>query len=144
MANIYKRTKTVTDPKTSEKTKVPSKNWWGRYRDAKGIDRRLPLSPDKKVAQLRLNELVLQVEREKSGLADGTEIEMKKPIQVHLDAFHQHLVAKNNTPRHIKEVMRHIDRLLENRQIKTAMQLKTVEIEAFINDLRTEYNLSLA
>ena len=143
MANVYKRMKIITDPTTGEKTKVPSKNWWGRYRDAKGTDRRLALSTDKKIAQLMLNELVIQVEREKSGLADSIEIEMKKPITVHLDAYHQHLVAKNNTPRHIREVIRRINRILENRQIKTAMQLKTVEIEAFINDLRTDYYVSL-
>jgi integrase len=143
MANIYKRTKTVTDPKTGEKTKVPSKMWWGRYRDAKGIDCRLPLAADKKSAQLRLSELVQQVEREKSGLADGTEIEMKKPIQVHLDAYEQHLIAKNNTARHINETLARIKRVLDDRQIKTAMQLKTIEVEAFINDIRTENNTSL-
>ena len=143
MANIYKKMTTVTDPTTGEKTKVPSKRWWGRYRDAQGVERRVSLAADKKIAQQKLNELIQQVEREKAGLADSVEVEMKKPIQVHLDAYEQHLISENDSPRHIKEVIRRIKRVLDDRQIKTAMQLKTVEVEAFINDLRTEYNLSL-
>ena len=143
MANIYKKMTTVTDPATGKKTKVPSKRWHGRYRDASGIERRVSLAADKKIAQQKLNELVQQVEREKSGLADGTEVEMKKPITVHLGLYEQHLIAKNDSERHIKEVIRRIKRVLNDRQIKTAMQLKAVEIEAFINDLRANYNASL-
>jgi len=143
MANIYKKMTIVTDPATGEKTKVPSKRWWGRYRDALGIGRRVSLAVDKKIAQQKLNELVQQVEREKSGLADDIEVEMKKPITVHLERYKQHLIAKNDTERHIKEVMRRIKRVLSDRQIKTAMQLKAVEVEAFINDLRTNQNMSL-
>ena len=143
MANIYKKTTTVIDPATGKKTKTPSKRWWGRYRDALGIERRISLSTDKKTAQQKLNELVQQVEREKAGLADSIEVEMKKPITVHLELYHQHLIAKNDSPRHIREVMRRIKRVLEDRQIKTAMQLKAVEVEAFINDFRAEYHASL-
>jgi integrase len=143
MANLYKKMTTATDPVTGKKTKTPSKRWWGRYRDALGVERRMSLAADKKIAQQKLNELVQQVEREKAGLADSIEVEMKKPITVHLEMYHQHLIAKNDSPRHIKEVMRRIKRVLDDRQIKTAMQLKTVEVEAFINDFRTECNASL-
>jgi len=143
MANIYKKMTTVTDPATGKKTKMPSKHWWGRYRDALGIERRVSLAADKKIAQQKLNELIQQVEREKSGLADDIEVEMKKPIIVHLELYKQHLIAKNDSERHIKEVMRRIKRVLDDRQIKTAMQLKAVEVEAFINDLRANQNMSL-
>ena len=58
MANIYKKMTTVTDPETGEKTRVPSKRWYGRYRDASGVERRVSLASDKKAAQMKLNELV--------------------------------------------------------------------------------------
>jgi hypothetical protein len=137
MAHIYKKMTITTNQITGEKTRTPSKNWWARYRDATGVERRIPLCSDKNTAQKKLNELVQKAELEKAGLGDPVEREMKKPIIIHLDAYHQHLLAKNDSARHIKETIKRIKRVLDDRQIRTAMQLKTVEIEAFINDQRT-------
>lgn len=43
MASLYKKPITRTDPKTGEKVKSKSKKWWGRYREAFGRERRVPL-----------------------------------------------------------------------------------------------------
>jgi len=77
MASLYKKPITVRDPKTGEKVKAKSKKWWGRYRDSLGRDRRVPLSVDKQAAQAMLNELVNKTEREKAGLVDPVDEEMK-------------------------------------------------------------------
>ena len=68
MANLYKKTMKRLNPKTGKTVKTKSKKWWGRYRDAIGRERRVPLSTDKMAAQTMLNELLRKVEREKSGL----------------------------------------------------------------------------
>ena len=54
MANLYKKPVTAKDPKTGKKTKARSKKWWGRYKDALGVDRRVPLARDKAAAQAML------------------------------------------------------------------------------------------
>lgn len=72
MASIYKKPIVVTDPKTGEKVKKKSAKWWGRYRDALGRDRRVPLAKDKAAAQAMLNEIVQEVERERAGVSPKT------------------------------------------------------------------------
>ena len=69
MASLYKKPIVVTDPKTGEKVKKKSRKWWGRYRDALGRERRVPLAGDKAAAQTMLNEIVRKVEREAAGIA---------------------------------------------------------------------------
>ena len=101
MASLYKKPVHITDPKTGRKVKTDSKKWWGRYVDADGVERRVPLAVDKKIAQRMLNELVEQAEQ---GLNGDSIVEATKlPIELHLEAFEEHLIAKNNTPLHIKQ-----------------------------------------
>ena len=82
MANLYKKPVHVIDPKTGQKVKADSKKWWGRYVDADGVERRVPLAVDKKIAQRMLNELVEQAEQGRNGnsFADAA----KLPIELHL------------------------------------------------------------
>ena len=51
MANLYKKPVIRTDRKTGKRIKAKSKKWWGRYRDASGVERRVPLASDKAAAQ---------------------------------------------------------------------------------------------
>ncbi len=55
MASLYKKPIKATEPKTGRKIKRKSAKWWGRYRDALGRDRRVPLARDKAAAQAMLN-----------------------------------------------------------------------------------------
>ncbi|GHV09206.1 hypothetical protein AGMMS50229_18940 [Campylobacterota bacterium] len=143
MANIYKKYTTTVDPVTGKKTKTASPKWWGRYRDAIGVERRISLATDKKVSQLKLNEIVEKVKQEKLGMIDPTEAEMKKPIQTHLDDYEQHLKTKNNEPRYIQEVIGKIKRCIEYNQWKRISQIKVTEVENFLLYLREEEGLSI-
>jgi len=143
MANLYKKYTTIVDPATGEKIKTASPKWWGRYRDAIGVERRVSLDADKKIAQQKLNELVQQAECEKSGLADGIEIEMKKPIQVHLDDYEQHLKTKNNDPRYIGEVIGKIKRCIEYTKWLRVSQIKATDVENFLYHFRENEGLSI-
>ena len=58
MANLYKKTIYVTDPQTGKRVKTLSKKWHARYIDADGIQRRVALAADKKVAQKMLADLI--------------------------------------------------------------------------------------
>lgn len=68
MASLYKKPITRTDPKSGQRVKAKSKKWWGRYRDASGVERRVPLASDKTAAQSMLNELVIREERKRDAL----------------------------------------------------------------------------
>jgi hypothetical protein len=100
MASLYKKPVVVRDPKTGEKSKAKSKKWWGRYIDASGLERRVPLASDKIAAQAMLNELVRKVEREKAGLIDPADAQLKKPLTTHIDEYESYLKAKGNTHSH--------------------------------------------
>ena len=143
MANIFKKKTTVKDKATGQKVEKETKKWYARYRDSLGIERVKPLSTDQKVSQQMLNKILLKVEKEKAGILDPTEAEMKKPIPVHLEAFENHLKAQNDTPRHIKDTMYRIRRFLNEHQILTLFDLKATEVEAFIMKLRDEELLAL-
>ena len=101
MASLYKKTVVVKDPKTGKNIKSRSKKWWGRYRDALGVDRRVPLARDKAASQAMLNELVIKAERRAAGQADPYEEHGKGSLIEHVDAFEQHLRHKGNTEQHV-------------------------------------------
>jgi len=143
MANIYKKYTITTDPATGKKSKTASSKWWGRYRDVLGVERRIALVTDKKVSQLKLNEIVEKIEQEKLGMLDPTEAEMKKPIQIHLDDYEQHLKTKNNEPRYVKEVIGKIKRCIDHCQWRRVTQIKLTDVENYLLHLREENGLSI-
>jgi integrase/recombinase XerD len=143
MASLYKKPITVRDPKMGEKVKAKSKKWWGRYRDSLGRDRRVPLSVDKQAAQAMLNELVNKTEREKAGLVDPVDEEMKRPIKDHLADFRRHKESKNNTPKYIRETMDMIQRTVDALKWRRAVDITAHDVEKFLADLRNRQGLSI-
>jgi len=105
MANLYKKPVVRTDPKTGKKVKTRSKKWWGRYRDAAGRERRVPLASDKAAAQTMLNELVRNVEREKSGQVSPFEHWHKRPLRDHILDFQQFQKGKGNSEKHVSSTV---------------------------------------
>ena len=89
MASLYKKPVVKTDRKTGKKIKGKSAKWWGRYRDARGTEKRVPLAKDKSAAQSMLNELVRKVELEKAGRLDPFDEHAKRPLNDHVDEFDQ-------------------------------------------------------
>ncbi len=142
MANLYKKTVYAKDPKTGKKTKSLSKNWYARYVDADGIQRRIALAADKKVAQKMLAELIEKTER---GITDDPFVAaLKKPVDEHLDEFEQHLISKNNTAEHITQTINQIKVYLEEAEPKTIAQINLASVEKFLAELRQSRNVSLS
>lgn len=143
MANLYKPEVTKIDPQTKQKIKTKTKKWYGRYRDENGIEHRIPLAENKNTAQQMLAELLLQVERIKCGLVSPIEFEMKKNINEHLADYEKHLKARNNSIRHIHDVIAKIKRFINDCQWKNPLQIKMTDVENFLVDLREKYGNSI-
>ena len=141
MASLYKKPVHITDPKTGQKVKADSKKWWGRYVDADGVERRVPLAVDKKIAQRMLNELVAQAEQGLNG--DPIAEAAKLPIELHLEAFEEHLVAKNNTALHIQQTVKRVEVYLTTMKRRSIDKIDPTSVEGFVARLRKEQNLSL-
>ena len=143
MASVYKKYTTTIDPATGKETKTASKKWWGRYRDALQIERRVALASEKKIAQQMLAEIVAKVEQERLGFVDPTAVEMKKPIQMHIDDYETHLKSKNNDPRYIQEIIGKIKRTVAHCQWRRVGQIKATDVENYLLHLRDDEGLSI-
>ena len=142
MANLYKKTIYVTDPATGKKSKTLSKKWYARYVDADGIQRRVALAADKKVAQKMLADLIEKTER---GITDDPfAAALKKPVDEHLDEFEQHLILKNNTAEHVTQTINQIKVYLEETEPRTIAQINLASVEKFLSSLRQSRNVSLS
>jgi integrase len=137
VANLYKKPITAKDPKTGKKTKARSKKWWGRYKDALGVDRRVPLARDKAAAQAMLNELVLKAEREAAGQTDPFEEHGKRPLMEHVDDFEQHLRHKGNTEQHVGELATKVRKIVGGCKWSFIRDVSASRVQKFLADLRS-------
>ncbi len=144
MACIYKKPTRRKDPKTGEMVRVKSKKWWGRYRDSIDRDRRVPLSTDKRAAQAMLDQIVTREERKRAGLIDTAHEQMKRPIRKHVEEYLQHLEAKNNTEEYVRSVNMKLGRIIEELKWQRISDIKAVDMERFLCDLRNTQGRSVA
>jgi integrase len=101
MASLYKRAYWSIDPETGERVRKKTANWYGKYKNADGIQVRVPLSSNKVASEQMLAELVRTVELGKAGLIDPFETHRKRPLREHLTDFRQHLESKGNSEPHV-------------------------------------------
>jgi len=141
MASLYKKPVRLTDPKTKQKIKSDSKKWWGRYVDTDGVERRVPLAADKKIAGRMLSELVEQAEQGRNS--DPVAEAAKLPIELHLEAFEEHLAAKGNTTLHVKQTVKRVEAYLTTMKRRSIDKIDPASVEGFIAQLRREQKLSL-
>ena len=141
MASLYKKPVVLVDPKTGEKTKTQSKKWWGRYVDADGVERRVPLAAEKRIAQKMLADLVGKVEQ---GIQNDPIAEaVKVPIEFHIDDFEQHLAAKDDTPLHVRQTVRRVERYVSETKRRSIDKIDVTSAEGFLAKLRKQEKLSL-
>ncbi len=101
MASLYKRKYKKSDRVTGKTTSQQTSKWYGKYTDADGVRRRVPLSSNKVVANQMLAELVRQNELGKVGLHDPFAEHRKRSVKDHVADFRQHLDSKGNSPDHV-------------------------------------------
>lgn len=102
MASLFKR-------KTAKGVK-----WWGDYRDAAGIRKRVPLATDKSAAQALLNELVKRADHRRAGLTSDIEEQLRTPLARHLEDFDKDLEARGVTPEYRRATVRRVREIFED------------------------------
>jgi len=112
--------------------------WWGRFTDALGREKRIPLCTDKQAAQAMLNEVVHKVERQRAGLEDSVDDEMQRPIEEHIADFQRHQESKDNTPEYIEALITKIRRFVKDCQWYQVAQITATDVESFLADLRNK------
>ena len=138
MAHLNKKPVFVVDPTTGKRTKTKSKKWWGKYRDAAGTIRRVPLAGDKTAAQTMLTDLVRRVDREKAGLIDPTDEQRKRPLAKHLTEFTKYLKNKSVTPKQVKESTMQIQKMVDDRKWKMIGDITASGAHEFLGQLRRD------
>ncbi|MGL6197106.1 MAG: tyrosine-type recombinase/integrase, partial [Thermoguttaceae bacterium] len=143
MANIYKKSLIEIDPVTKERKSYKTDKWWGQYRDANGVIKRVSLSKNKQIAQQMLAEIVNKVELEKSGVVTSCDSENKKPFLEHIADFEKHLRAKDNTKNYVSETIVKIKKMLGWCQWRRLSDINATSVEGFLAKLREEDSLSV-
>lgn len=136
MANLYKKPVIRTDRKTGQRMKAKSKKWWGRYRDASGVERRVPLATDKTAAQAMLNEIITREERKAAGLIDQFDEHAKRPLTEHLKDYRRHLESKENAESHVKLTISYIEKLLAGCGFKFIRDMSASAVSTWLAELR--------
>jgi integrase/recombinase XerD len=138
MASLYKKPVVRTDSKTGKKIKGKSAKWWGRYRDALGTEKRVPLAKDKSAAQSMLNELVKKVELEKAGRLDPFEAHAKRPLTEHVDEFEQYLVDKGVTDKQVYTARSQVEKIIRRFRWSTVSDISANDVQGFVGDLKRQ------
>ena len=136
MANLYKKPVIVTDPKTGERIKTKSKKWWGRFRDANGCEKRVPLAADKTASHAMLHDILRKIDREKAGLIDPTEEQRKRPLTQHLSDFKWYLTNKGVTIKQTMEATKQVQKMVDARKWKLIGDISASGALDFLGGLR--------
>ena len=136
MASLYKKPVIIRDPKTGQKVKAKSRKWWGRFRDASGQEKRVPLAVDRTAAQSMLNEVVKKAERKAAGLTDPFEESRKKPLARHLDDFIAYLKNKGSSVDYVNTTKQRVQAILKECKFTRMDHISASRVQAFLGDLR--------
>ena len=138
MANLYRKPVVTRDPRTGEKVRTTAKKWWGRFRDADGTEKRVPLAVDKNAAQAMLNELVKKAERKAAGLTDPFEESHKKPLSQHVNDFVAYLRNKGSTKDYVNSTEQRVKAIVKECKFVRMDQISASRVQAFLSDLRAK------
>ena len=137
MASLFKKTRSATDAKTGRTVKRKSAKWWGKYRDAQDIIRRVPLATDKSAAQVMLNELVRKAEREMAGLVEPFEEQRKRPLREHLTDYEKCLRDRGSTKNYVNTTVQRVRDILTGCRFIYVGDVSASRVQGFLADLRS-------
>ena len=138
MASLYKRSFTSTDSVTGKTIRRKTSSWYGKYRDAEGIARRVPLSRNKTAAGQMLNELVRLAELGKVGLVDPSEAHRKLPLKTHVADFRKHLESKGNTADHVALIVARVQAAFTGCGFRLLSDLDADKVSHWLKSRRDE------
>ena len=136
MASLYRKPVILRDPKTGQKIKTKSKKWWGRFRDANGREKRVPLAIDKAAAQAMLTELVRKAERRAAGISDPLEEHRRRPLTQHIEDFVNYLRNKGTTPAYVSRTRQQVRDIAAKCKFTSISDLSASAVQAFLSEKR--------
>ena len=105
MASLFRRSRTVKDPKTGETRKKLDEKWIAKWTDAHGNKRRDVLFRNRKASEQRLAELIRENELSQVGLGDVFQEQRLQPVSAAVDEFKKYLESRNDSEDHISQTV---------------------------------------
>ena len=126
----------VTAPLTRDgkRCRVESPVWYGEYKDALGVRRRVPLGTNKAAAEMQLADITRRVEQEKAGVRDAYSDHRTAPLSGLLDEFGRFQAGKGATDKQVKQVRRRCELTFEGSRAVLLHQLDGSAAEAWLAD----------
>jgi hypothetical protein len=116
--------------------KRKAKKWYGKFTDADGIERRLPLSLNKVVAMQMLTALVTKNELGKVGITDLYEQHRRRPLLEHLADWVETLLADGATAKHVRQTAACVRRVLDGCRFQFIADLTASAVQTYLAGLR--------
>jgi excisionase family DNA binding protein len=111
-------------------------SWYGKFTDAGGRVRRVPLCPDKTASAQILAKLVADAAKGKHGLVDPYELHRARPLADHLADFDRELETKGDSPSHRKQVISRLEKAFKGCGFLRLDDLSAAPLKEWLANLR--------
>jgi integrase len=138
IAYYLKRRRVPKGTPHARKRVIISKNWYGRYKDADGKRRSVPLCPDKKASQEMLAKRIIDARQEEIGLGDPYAEHRRLAIGLHFYHWEQSLRAAGHSEKQIKLVAGRVARVIKTCGFKVFGDIDPARVQQFLAGLRVE------
>jgi hypothetical protein len=130
--------KPVFYPLTKDGTKYlkPSTKWYAKFRDAGGVVRLKPLSPNKDAAKLMLSALLKRVENEKAGVHDEYTDHRRRPLADLLAEYRRHQTDRGHTDKQADQAGSRCRRVFDGCGFALLSDLNATAAEGWLADHR--------
>ncbi len=140
MAEVFRPSYTVTDPKTGKRTKKKSRTWHIRYYTPDGERHRVKGYRDKKATENKAAELERRGIRLDAGLVDPCEEHAKRPLADHAEDFRRYLAAKGNTSDYVARTFSRLTAILDGCRFIKIGDIQSSAAVEFLGSLRQSKN----
>ena len=116
--------------------------WYFEYKDHLGKKRMKKGFTDKALTKQLAAKLEHEARQRRLGLIDAEKEELAESrnsaISVHLEDYRKSLVAKENSPKHVKLTLSRVRRIVEGCEFNTLRDINADDVETFLTELREE------
>jgi integrase/recombinase XerC len=113
-----------------------SNNYYGKYKDADGVLRCVPLCPDKKASEEILAKLTTDGAKGRHGLRDPYQQHRSLPVSDHLAAFEADMEVKGGTEDHRKQVIARLNKACKACGFERLEDLSGTRLGEWLSDRR--------
>jgi len=148
MAHLYRNTvhrdvdadgkRCRKDSPGARKTVEKSKAWYGRYRDADGIEHRVKLATDKTIARQMLHELERKSLQQSAGLVDPFEAWHTAPLTEHVDDFIGTLRDAGRKPDYCRLIETRVRRIVDGCRFRFIPDISASHVQRELGKLKRD------